>query len=145
MLPGQIRAIAICILRRHESILVFEGHDTTKGQTFYRPLGGAIEFGEIGSQAAIREIREEIHAEITNLRPIGTLENIFTFEGRPGHEIVLVYEADFADATLYQETPIIGQEDSGERFPVLWKPLADFAGGQSPLYPDGLLELLLNK
>jgi len=145
MRPSQVRAIAICVFRRQESILVFEGHDTTKRQTFYRPLGGTIEFGELSRQTVIREIREEIDAGITNLRLIGTLENLFTFEGQPGHEIVLVYEADFTDMTLYHRTLIVGQEDDGGHFNALWKPLADFASGQSPLYPDGLLELLLTE
>jgi len=39
----------------------------------------------------------------------------------------------------------MGHEDDGGQFMALWKPLADFTRGESPLYPDGLLELLLKE
>jgi len=61
---------------------------------YYRPLGG-IEFGETSRDAIIREIREELSAEIEDVRWLGTLENIFTLDGEPGHEIVMVCHADF--------------------------------------------------
>lgn len=142
MKPNQVRAIAICVFRQQDSILVFEGYDALKRETFYRPLGGTIEFGERSHQTVIREIHEEIDAEITNIRSIGTLENVFTFEGQFGHEIVLVYEAEFAENSLYQKSFVMGKEDNGAQFKALWKPLADFEHGTAPLYPDGLLELL---
>ena len=145
MKPGKVRAIAICVLRREGAIFVFEGHDTLKGETFYRPLGGTIEFGEHSAQTVRRELREEIGAEVINLRYLGALENIFVHEGQPGHEIVLVYAADFADAALYDQVQVMGQEDTGAQFKALWMPMADFASGKFPLYPDGLLEMLSEK
>jgi len=45
---------------------------------------------------------EEVGAKIKNLTYIGMIENIFEYDGKPGHEIVLVYEADFADSLLYE-------------------------------------------
>ena len=48
-----IRPIALAVPRRGDDLLVFEGHDPTKGQTFYRPLGGGIDFGET-AEAAVR-------------------------------------------------------------------------------------------
>lgn len=140
--PGSIRPIAICIFRRDDDILVFEAHDSIKGDTFYRPLGGAIEFEEYGIQAIKREIYEEINAEITNMEFLGVLENIFSFEGKPGHEIVLVYQADFSDPSFYRQEAIIGEEDNGEKLKVLWKPIPEFASGKLILYPDGLIELI---
>lgn len=86
------KTLAICVLRRGDSILVAEGYDRVRGETFYRPLGGKVEFGEHGHQALSRELREEIGAEIINIRSIGLVENIFLYEGKPGHEIVLVSE-----------------------------------------------------
>jgi len=41
----QIRPIAICAFLRNNRILVAEGFDPVKDETFYRPLGGGIEFG----------------------------------------------------------------------------------------------------
>jgi len=137
-----IRPIAICVFRRNDSLFVFEGHDWVKGETFYRPLGGGIEFGEYGIQATAREIREEIGEEVANLRYLGTLENIFTCNGKPGHEIVQVYEGEFADRRMYERESMEGREDCGTPFKAMWKPLADFQRGHAPLYPDGLLQLL---
>lgn len=143
--PPWIRPIAVCILRRGDSIFVFEGHDDVKNQTFNRPLGGAIEFGERGEETVVREIREELGAELANVRYLATLEKFFVYQDAPGHEIVLVFEADFAGRSFYQLEETTGVEDVGASFKALWKPLAEFGEGGSPLYPDGLLGLLSPK
>ena len=141
MKTGKIRPITICLLLDEGRLFVFEGYDTVKKQTFYRPLGGAIEFGETSDQALRREMREEVNAELTNLRYLGALENIFTCDGKMGHEIVLVYRADFSDPVMYSQDVIMGNDDGGE-MKSLWKPLAEFASGQAILVPNGLLEML---
>jgi len=138
-----IRPIAICVFFDGDRIFVGEGVDHAKGETFYRPLGGAIEFGEYGRQAVARELREEIGAEIVNLHLLETLENIFTYEGETGHEIVQVYTADFADPVFYELDVVCGAEDDGTPFRGVWKPLADFTERGDILYPDGLLKVLL--
>ncbi len=99
--PRHIRPIAICVVKRGDSVFVFEGYDSVKNQTFYRPLGGAIEFGELGSDTVTREMREEIGADLVNLRYVAALENIFVLEGHPGHEIVLVYEGDLPSCKFW--------------------------------------------
>jgi 8-oxo-dGTP pyrophosphatase MutT (NUDIX family) len=137
----KIRPIAICACREGNRILVAEGHDSKKGQTFYRPLGGTIEFGERGSETVRREFREEIGAELTDVRYLGMLENIFTYEGRRGHEIVLVYDGRLAEAAFYKREGFQGNE-LGHLFKVVWKKLEEFGEGKPPVYPDGLLELL---
>ncbi len=141
----QIRVIAICIIRKDDSIFVFEGYDSVKKQTFYRPLGGGFEFGEYSSDAIQREFREELNAEIINLHYLQTIENIFTFDGSPGHEVVFVYEGDFADRSFYDKDVVIGVEDNGAKFKAIWAPLADLRDGRFPLYPGGLLDLLFEK
>jgi ADP-ribose pyrophosphatase YjhB (NUDIX family) len=145
MSHGTIRPLALCVARhrdRPDHILVFEGYDPTKRQTFYRPLGGGIEFGEYARDAVLRELREELDAELTNIQYLATLENIFTYDGVPGHEIVQLFTADFADGAFYDRDDLSAHEDTGETFHVVWKPLADFRAGLAPLYPDGLLTLL---
>jgi NADH pyrophosphatase NudC (nudix superfamily) len=137
-----VRPLAIGIITQGDCILVGEGYDPLKPETFYRPLGGGIEFGERAGEALSREVREEIGAEITDLRYLGTLENLFTFMGEPGHEIVLVIAARFADAAWYDLEAIPGHEDNGLPFQAMWKSLSDFQPGGLLLYPEGLLELL---
>jgi len=142
--PGKIRAIAICVICRGDDIFVFEGRDEQKDETFYRPLGGAIEFGEYSAQAVQREFREEIGSEIEQLRFWHTLENMFILEGIPGHKIVFVYRGRLAGKSIYEQPFILGTEDNGQSFKAMWKATADFEGGP-PLYPDGLLELLTTR
>lgn len=143
-MPNQIRPLAICLFRDGDRILVGEGNDPVKRETFYRPLGGGIEFGERAEDALRREVREEISAEIESPVYLFTLENIFTFNGEMGHEIVMVFDARLTDESLYEQETIAGTETDGTQnfpFTALWKKLDEF-GPQSPLYPDGLLDAL---
>ncbi len=118
-----------------------EGYDSCKKETFFRPLGGAIEFGEHSRESVVREIREEMNAEIKDLTYVGMIENIFTYDGKPGHEIVLVYEANFVEFRLY-ELESVKCKDNGDWLMAMWKPMADFQSGSAILYPEGLLDLL---
>lgn len=138
----RIRPIAICLFRRHDRILVFEGYDRVKAECFYRPLGGGIEFGETSAQAVVREIREELGAEVAEVRYLFTLENIFIHDGRPGHEIIQVYDGRFVDERWYARAELAGREDSGQPFTALWKTVSDFGPGRAILYPSGLWERL---
>lgn len=139
----KIRPIAICVFRHHDRILVAEGYDPLKKQTFYRPLGGGIEFGEYSEQTIRRELREEIGADVGDLKYLGTLENVYVFNGMPGHEIVQVYDGVLKDASLYEQTVITGQElEIDSSFQAVWKHLDEFGEGKSILYPTGLIELL---
>jgi 8-oxo-dGTP pyrophosphatase MutT (NUDIX family) len=137
----KIRPIAICVCRDGERILVAVGHDSRKNQTFYRPLGGTIEFGEPAADTVRREFREEIQTDLDEVRYLGTLENIFEYEGRRGHEIVLVYDGRLRDASLYKKETIDADE-LGQAFQAVWKRLDEFGPGMPPVYPDGLLALL---
>jgi 8-oxo-dGTP pyrophosphatase MutT (NUDIX family) len=138
-----IRPLAICLFRHNDKILVSEEHDPSKGETFYRPLGGGIEFGEHSTETIHRELREEIGAEVKDLVYLGTLENIFTFNGEPGHEIVQVYDGVLVESGLYEQAVISGHEaDVNLSMKVIWKYLDEFGRGKSILYPEGLLEML---
>lgn len=137
----RIRPKAVCVCRRGESILVGAGYDAAKVETFYSPPGGGVEFGERAVDAVRRELREELAVEVCDLTLLGVLENIFTYEGQPGHEIVFVFEARFTDAALYEREEFVGVE-AGQPLVARWMPLAQFGPGDPPLYPAGLLALL---
>ncbi len=140
----RIRPLAICLFLHKGRLLASVGQDPAGGETFYRPLGGAIEFGETSAQTIVREIHEELSAAVTNLRYLGTLENIFMFNGQPGHEIVMVYDGSFVDRMLYDEPDLRGHEhDIDEDFQTVWLSREELLQeGAPPLYPDGLMELL---
>lgn len=136
-----IRPLALVLFRRDDGrILVAPGFDPVKQQRFYRPLGGGIDFMEPAVEAAKREIREELGAEITDLRLVATFENIFTYLGQPGHELIWLYEGRFIDPSMYASDVIIADE-SGAQFEVHWVSIDTF-GPTTPLFPDGLLEIL---
>lgn len=139
----RIRPIVIGLFIYNGCILVADCYDPVKDQKFYRPLGGAIEFGEYAEDALRREMREELSAEITDLRYLGMMENLFIFDGIPGHEIVLVYDAAFTDSRCYNETNFIGDE-GGTPFEARWLPPIAFTS-VTPVYPEGLLEFLTEK
>lgn len=143
MKPNVIRPIAICVFRHNGRVLAAEGREPSTGRFFYRPLGGAIEFGEYSAATIARELAEELGAAVTNLRYLGALENVFTFGGQTGHEIIMVYDGEFVDSALYERPVIEGAEDDGEPFRAVWVSLADCKDPAAPpVYPTGLLELL---
>ena len=138
-----IRPIAICLFHHNGHILVSEEYDPAKGETFYRPLGGGIEFCEHSTDTIRRELMEEIGAEVKDLAYLGTLESIFVFDGKPGHEIVQVYDGTLTESGLYEQVVISGHEANvEEHFHATWMHIHEFGPGKSILYPDGLLELL---
>jgi len=140
-MQNKIRPLAICVFRNNDRILVREGYDPKKNQTFYRPFGGGIEFGERSEETVQREMMEELSAEVADLKYLGTLENIFIFNGIPGHEIVQVYNGRLVNSGFYEQAEMSGHEAGAGEFKILWKRLDEF-DLQTPLYSDGLLELL---
>jgi ADP-ribose pyrophosphatase YjhB (NUDIX family) len=140
----RIRPLAICVFRRNDgAILVAPGFDSVKQQRFFRPLGGEIDFGELAEDAARREIREEVGAEIEDVRLLGVMENIFTFLGANGHELVWCFEARFRDSAFYTRD-VVSCDEGGAAFEAHWVPLSMFERNEAPLYPDGLLETLVS-
>ncbi len=118
-----------------------ECFDKVKQETFYRPLGGGIEFAETGEQALKREFMEEMNAEIKAIAFLKVFENIFTCEGVQGHEIVLLYQAQLQDPMLYSQEEIRCNEADAP-FLAKWVNLECFRTHEKILYPDGLPEYL---
>jgi ADP-ribose pyrophosphatase YjhB (NUDIX family) len=141
----RIRPLALALIRRDGEILVGEGTDRVKNETFFRLPGGTIEFGEHGADAVRRELLEEFGAGSDVVRLVAALENIFTFEGVPGHEIALIYECRLGDERLYSIDEWEAREETPEGFVthrLSWRRLESFRIGAAILYPEGLLPLL---
>lgn len=141
----RVRPLAICIFRRNNRILVNQGYDPVKEEYFYRPLGGGIEFGEASVETVCRELMEELNVEVEkeSLKYLGTVENIFTFNGSPGHEIILIYDGALKDSGLYDQAVIVGKEADGEEIQAVWKNINEFGIGKSILYPTDLLDMIV--
>lgn len=135
-----ITALAMCLFRYKGRILVSSGYDSVRGSHYWRPLGGHVEFGEPSRTTIIREIKEEIGADIINVQQLGVLENIFHFCGKLNHEIVFIYDAEFVDLRFYQKESIECIEGY-HPFTATWRAINEF-DNQQRLVPEGLAAFL---
>jgi len=134
-----LKAMAVVRRPRDGALLVSE-HVDSRDPPFQRPLGGHVEFGEYALDTVRREFAEEIGQELTGVRLLGVLENIFGWRGETEHEVVFIFTAALAAASAYEieEQRILDNPDRR----VLWRP-ADAVS--PPLYPAGLTELIASQ
>ena len=135
---------AIAVIRRPSdgALLVGETSDPATGVVFHRGVGGHVEFGERAADTITRELMEELGEVVRVGRLLGVLENLFEFDGQPGHEIVFLYETEFADASAYKRDrfDFMDRLDAPVTLPaVFWRTAV---AGEPPLYPAGIDELL---
>jgi 8-oxo-dGTP pyrophosphatase MutT (NUDIX family) len=135
----EIRPIVLGIAIKDNKLLVAEGFDNKKNETFYRALGGGIEFGERSCEALKREFMEELGIDIKVGDYLGLSENIFEFNGRKAHELVLMYKVEVNDKD-YQDS-YTTNDDSGE-FKALWIDIDEFISDRKILYPKEVFKYL---
>jgi len=138
----RIRVIAIAALVHRDHVLLAEGHDPVKGETFYRPLGGGVEFGERAAEAVVREFVEETGFEIEIVDSLGVVENLFIYRGQPGHEVVFEFAARFSEGAAPPELATVEAIEGAETFLAKWLPMAEVLAGVHRVYPDALPERL---
>jgi ADP-ribose pyrophosphatase YjhB (NUDIX family) len=138
--PPHIRPIAAAVIRKGDSILVWDDLNPATGEVVAVPLSGGIEFGETGEEAIRRELREEIGAVAGEVRYLGTIEDIFEWNGRRRHELYLIYEVELADHRIL-ELQQVEVDDEGEHYVARWRQLSEFRT-EARLVPDGLLALI---
>jgi ADP-ribose pyrophosphatase YjhB (NUDIX family) len=147
---SRIRVIAIAVISRPSdgALLVYDGYDTVKRELYHRPLGGGIEFGETAEAGVRRELHEELGVQLENVALLGFLENLFTCDGRPGHQIVAVFSARLANTALYARDEL-SFVDNGVPGTARWLTRERFRSEQNPhgppLCPDGLASLLVSR
>ena len=135
-----IRNISVGLPVKDGHVLVLFGRDVSKGQDFYRAIGGGIEFGERADEALRREFVEELGVELDGSRLLAVAENIFTYEGSPGHEIAHVFAVDCAALDALPLDAELHVLDEGS--PVRWVPVDSLRDGARPLFPAGAPEAL---
>lgn len=136
---NKIRPTAFALISKDNKFLVIDAYDKIKKEKFFRPLGGGIEFRETGKETLKRELLEEIEAEIGNVKFLGLMENIFTYEGKNRHELALLYQADFKDKSFYErkELKIL---DNNKSEKVCWVDKEELLN--SNFYPEGIKRYL---
>lgn len=137
---NRVRPIALALIRRDDELLV--GRHEAEGSVFYRPLGGGIEVGEYAEEAVAREIQEELGWTLDPIGRRGVFENIFTYRGEQGHEIVFVVEAAFADEAAYRQETFVAEDDQSPSILATWIPVSQLVGEEATLYPTGLVDFL---
>lgn len=133
---SSIRNIAVGLPVKDGHILVSESFDSVRALKFYRAIGGGIEFGERADQALRREFSEELDVTIDRCVLLGVIENIFQFEGRPGHEYAPVFAVESAELDQVPLDAELTVLDEGS--PVRWID----TGTDRPVFPAGVLDLL---
>lgn len=135
--------MVMCLFRDGPRLLLSCQRSPTGSECYCRPLGGGIEFGETSCEAIVREIREELGAEIEAPVLLGALENLFTLDGVEGHEIIFVYQARFVDGSLYLTDRVTGSEGAhGDQIIAEWRTVEDLQRSECRLVPVGLTRFL---
>lgn len=134
-----VRAVTVALLADRGRMLVTELPDPVGGRTVYRPPGGEIAFGERGHEAVRRALRDDFGIQLSEVRPMATLESIHRFAGREAHELVLVYEVATADPQIWQQARLRSRRGD---LTAIWAPVDMFRRNEAQLLPEGLLPLL---
>lgn len=136
-----IRPIALAVIRRGDELLLETAFDSVKRQHFARPPGGGIEFGERAEEAVCREIREELGLTLVETKLVAVLENIFVYEGAPGHEVAFIIEGSLDETHAYDLASLPAQE-GGRTYEVSWLDPSRVLADGWQLHPDGFPELI---
>ena len=135
----EIRPIALGLAIKNNKLLVSEGFDKVKNETFYRCLGGGIEFLEKSEEALKREFLEEINVDITVKGFLGISENIFTYQGKKAHELILFYLIEIPDKNYQEEYKVI--DDHGKTT-AKWIDIDEFKNKNKILYPEEIFNYI---
>lgn len=135
----EIKPIALGLAIKNNKLLVSEGFDKVKNETFYRCLGGGIEFLEKSEEALKREFLEEINVDITVKNFLGISENIFTYQGKKAHELILFYSIEISDENYQEEYKVI--DDHGETI-AKWIDIDEFKNKNKILYPKEVFKYI---
>lgn len=109
---SEIQVTVLGIVRRGDEYL-FQQLTDPSAETFYRPIGGDVQFTEASNQALEREFDEELGISISAGPVVGTIENRFTWSDDFAHEITILREASFDDDTLYERSTFEGIDAGG--------------------------------
>lgn len=134
----EIRPIVLGLAIKNGKILVSEGYDRVKKQTFYRCLGGGIEFLEKSDEALKREFKEELALDISVKDFLGLSENIFTYEGQDAHELVLIYSINIQDNDFKEQYEILDEPNHFAK----WIDINKFKSKETIIYPVEILKYL---
>jgi ADP-ribose pyrophosphatase YjhB (NUDIX family) len=137
---NRIRVKALAWLQQDDALFVVKMHDSVKGDEYYRPIGGTVEFGETTRDTLQREVKEELGTTINITGDPLIFENLFTCDGERGHEIDYLYPASFTDPAFMEERVFPLLEANDASFDAEWIELVKFLNDELRLVPEALLD-----
>ena len=135
----EIRPVALGLAIKDNKLLVGEGYDNVKNQTFYRCLGGGIEFLEKSCDTLKREFKEEIETDIIIKDFLGISENVFTYKGKNAHELILFYSIEIPDEYYKDEYQILDVDADSK---AKWIHINEFKNKNKILYPEEVFKYI---
>ncbi len=135
----EIRPIVLGVVKRGNKILVSEGYDKVKDEVFYRSIGGGIEFLEESKEALKREFKEELNIDIKVGDFLGIAENIFTYNGKDAHELILFYNVEIDENDYKEKYHIIEENEESD---AMWIDVDKFKNKELKIYPDEMFKYI---
>lgn len=134
-----IRNVALGCALKNNKLLVEKGIDKVKGITFYRCIGGGIETNELPIEAVKREFNEELNFDIIVNKPLGIIDNTFTYNGKQGHEIVHLFDITIPEKNYKEKYTILDNNTTsyGE-----WIDVNEFKEKRKTLFPTDMLKYI---
>ena len=118
-------AVVVPIVNRHEELLLLE---SPLRRGWWEPVNGAVEKEETLLDAALREVREEVGADL-RVRPLGIVHaSTFAYDAEVTHMISVTYLMAYLDGV-----PRPGDDMRGSR--VQWAPLDEIESQALRLVP----------
>lgn len=135
-----LRLKALAVIRRNDEILAIKFTGERDGVSYYRIIGGTIEFQEKSEDAMRREVREELGSELENLKLLKVYENFFDKKypnkpDEPFHQIEFIYTGDLVNKDLYNRE-LIEVAEPGITFIAEWIPISKIKNGELVMYPE---------
>lgn len=88
---------------------------------YYLP-GGRVKFGESAEEAVVREMKEELGAEVEIIRPLWLNQCFFTEDvsGEQFHEICIYFLMDISKTDILTRGEMFTQRDNGQMLSFEW-------------------------
>lgn len=85
----------------------------------YTLPGGRVKEGETTEETLKREIKEEMGQEVKIIKSVSFMENLFTDNKKKYHEILVTYELEFIDKSMY-EKEVMPTIEKDKKLEFIW-------------------------
>ena len=100
-----------------------------------------VEFLENSKEDLKREFKEELNIDINVGEFLGISENIFTYNGKNAHELILFYNVDINDSDYKEKYHIT---DDNCETDATWINIDKFINKELKIYPEEVFKYLNN-